>query len=129
MYLLITGDTDEESGVGEIIDSVSGPTTEHFAIEDYGVGSIDIVIVLMCQDPALNLKRRVRLSKKDNTLYMDIMLDLPTMKGAIPKKRQQLVFKKIHDDLKESIARYRLPNFETERFLRDLKSWLDGSPK
>lgn len=126
MFLRITGDTDVQSGVGPIIDDSSGPTEDRFAPMDYGAGAPDIAVILMCQDPGLNLKRRVRLSKKDKTLYLDVMLDLPTMKFAKTKARRQFVFKKIHDDVSEVIARYNLPDFDSERFLKDLKTWLDS---
>ncbi|MEI6564681.1 MAG: hypothetical protein WCO42_10300 [bacterium] len=126
MFLRITGDTDIQSGVGSIIDDSSGPTEDYFSPLDYGTGAPDIAVILMCQDSGLNLKRRVRLSKKDKTLYLDVMLDLQTMKSVQPEARRQFVFKKIHDDVTEVIARYGLPNFDSGRFLKDLKSWLDS---
>lgn len=123
MYLRITGDIDSESGVGEVIYNMSGPTEDHFTTREYGAGSPDIAVILMCQNPALNLKRRVRFARKDNTLYLDVMLDLPAMKAAKPRARRQFIFRKIHDDVSEVIARYRLPDFDSERFLKDLKEW------
>jgi len=126
MFLRITGDTDVQSGVGSIIDDSSGPAEDHFAPRDYGAGAPDIAVILMCQDPSLNLKRRVRFSRKDNTLYLDVMLDLPAMKAAKQKTRMEFVFKKIYHDVAEVIDRYTLSNFNSELFLKDLKSWLDA---
>jgi hypothetical protein len=125
MRLGITGDIARESGLLEIIVAVSGPTEAHFTKKDYGPGSVAIFVVLMCQDPDLKLNRRLRLSRKDNTLYTDVMLDLPTMVSASPKKRRKIVFGRIVGDLTEILDKYKLPDFDRERFLKDLKAWFD----
>jgi hypothetical protein len=125
MHLRITGDTDSEAGVGEIIDELSGPTRRHFAAKDYGIGLLGVVVVLMCQRPTLKLKRRVRLSRKDKKLYMDIMLNLNEMKSAIPETRRRIVLQRLAGEIPETVSRYDIPDFDQERFLNDLKLWLE----
>ena len=63
MHFRITGDIKSESGVGKILTDLSGPTRLFFKNKDYGNGINGIVVVLMCQDSSLNLKRRFRFSK------------------------------------------------------------------
>jgi len=65
--------------VGAVVDELCGPTLQHFRPRDYGSGLPQLGVVLMCRDPHFNFKRRVRFSKKDQTLYMDVMLHLPDM--------------------------------------------------
>lgn len=127
MYIRTTGDTAAESKVGQVIYSISGPTEDRFAKKDYGAGSPGIVVVLMCQDPALNLKRRVRFAKKDNKLYLDVKLDLDEMKAAKPAARRRIILARIHRDVAEVIARYRLPDFDSAKFLKDLQAWFQGA--
>jgi hypothetical protein len=79
MHFRITSDVNKESGVGEVVRELSGPTRKHFVSRDYGSGLPFMGVVLMCRDPALDFKRRIRFAKKDRTLYMDVMLHLPDM--------------------------------------------------
>ena len=68
MHFRITADTNEESGVGGVVEELSGPTRLHFESLDYGSGLPRLCVVLMCRDPNLDFKRRVRFSKQDQTL-------------------------------------------------------------
>jgi hypothetical protein len=53
------------------------------------------------------------------------MLDLPTMVHASMAERYSLVAKQMLSDLTQVLARYAIPDFDSGRFLRDLKEWLD----
>jgi hypothetical protein len=126
MHLRVTGDTDAEAGIGPVIIELSGPTRQHFVPKNYGPGLLGIGIVLMCQDPALNLKRRIRHSKNESKLYMDIMLDLPTMKVAAPEERKRLVAQRLLDEVPEVLSGYKLPDFNKDAFVSDFREWIDG---
>ncbi len=132
MRLVITSDENEESGVGEVVDEISGPTRKHFMEEDYGRGLRDIGIVLMCRDPELNFKRRLRFSKKDQCLYMDIMLDLDQMTPLPHEARKRLILGRLADEIPAVLRKYDFKDFAEERFVKDLKNWLaklrDGVP-
>lgn len=125
MHLRLTGDTAAAAGIGPIITELSGPTRQHFLPKSYGASLLGICIVLMCQDPALNLKRRIRHSKKESMLYMDIMLDLPTMKAASPEERKRLVMQRLHGEVPEVLSRYKIPDFNKEAFVADLREWIE----
>lgn len=99
---------------------------EHFERRDYGKGLQGLTVILMCQDPELSLKRRVRHSKKESKLYMDIMLDLPWMISAKPEERKKEIVTRLYDEVPEVLSRYQIPDFDKERFVRELRSWLDA---
>jgi hypothetical protein len=120
----ITSDANEESGVGQVVDSTSGPTEDHFKNKNYGTGLSGIGVVLMCRDPRFNFKRRIRLAKKDKRLYMDIMLDLDQMKYNSPQARREIILQRIAKEVPEVLAKYQLTNFDRERFVFDLHTWL-----
>jgi hypothetical protein len=122
----ITGDTDHRSGVGELIDVTSGPARSHFQKIDYGSGLDGVCVVLMCQRPELNLRRRVRYSRKDKTVYMDIMLNLPTMEAASPEERMHEVAQRLWNEVPEVLSRYKIPDFDRVRFVADFREWIDG---
>lgn len=126
MRVFITCDSYFTSGIGEIVDSIGGSTLKHFSAKDYGTGLLGLVVVLMCQDPAYNLKRRIRLSKKDKKLYMDIMLDLPFMVSATPNERQREVVQRLYDEVPNILAKYKIEDFDKVGFIEDFHSWIDN---
>ncbi|MDB6057607.1 MAG: hypothetical protein JWO95_1451, partial [Verrucomicrobiales bacterium] len=91
MYVSLTGDTALESGVGAIIDLWAAAITLHFAPMNFGVGTVGVVIVLMCQDPCLKLKPRIRYLRAKKKIYADIMLNLQQMREADDKIRQKII--------------------------------------
>ncbi|MES2983124.1 MAG: hypothetical protein V4727_12495 [Verrucomicrobiota bacterium] len=124
MHFRITGDSDVTSGVGAIITAISSPTRMHFIDREYGAGLAGVVACLMCQDPALALKQRVRHSKKDKTFYVDVMLDLPSMCAAAPSGREGMVFCELITQLGIITARRKITDFDSSAFLSDLHDWL-----
>ena len=125
MHVRITGDTTSESGVGSIIDVISGPTRKHFVPKDYGDGLVGLVVVLMCQNSSLGLKRRIRLSKKDKTLYMDIILNHGDMVSVTPDIRLHLIATVIKEEVAKILSKYKIQQFEQQQFLSDIIFWMD----
>jgi hypothetical protein len=124
MHFRITADTNQESGVGEVVDGLSGPTRQHFVPRDYGSGLPRLCVVLMCRDPHLDFKRRVRFSKKDQTLYMDVMLHLPDMIPLTHGERRRVVMQRLEQEVSEALTKYEFKNFDRPRFENDLRDWL-----
>jgi len=124
MHLRITSDANAESGVGQVVDEISGPTRNHFARKQYGAGLLGVVVVLMCRNGALNFKRRVRFAKKDKTLFMDAMLDLDEMRQAEHGVRKRIVAERLTDEIPTVLHKHSIPDFDDARFIEDLKSWL-----
>src|SRR5689334_2516327 len=109
LHLGITCDANAESGVGIVVNEISGPTRKHFAAKNYGIGVHGIGVVLMCRDPELNFKRRLRFSKKDKMLYMDIMLDLNQMRQAEHGVRKRIVVERLADEVPAVLHKYSIP--------------------
>ena len=124
MDLCITCDANAESGVGEVIDEISGPTRRHFRTKDYGVGMTDMGVVLMCRNPKLNFERRIRFVRKAKTLYMDVMLDPDQMKQADHEARKKVVVQRLLEDIPVVLAKYSIDGFDDARFLSDLRGLL-----
>ncbi len=124
MLLRITGDINQESGVAEVIYEISGPTRKHFALKEYGAGLHGIGVILMCRDPELNFKRRLRFSKKDKTLYMDVMLDLEQMSQSSHERRKQIILERLAEEIPATLGKYSIRDFDEAHFVKDLKGWL-----
>lgn len=71
-----------------------------------------------------NLKQRIRLSKKEKTIYMDIMLDLNQFLKVEQKEREKVVVEKLINEVPAIIRKYRLEDFDILKFESDLKKWM-----
>lgn len=125
MRFNILSDIDWESKVDQPLAALSKlGYFEFFGERNYGDGLHGITVIFMCQDPNLNLKRRLRLSKKEKKLYMDIMLDLPTMKEADSTQRQKIIADRLAVEVPEVLAKYKIDDFDKVRFDTDLNDWI-----
>ena len=124
MYVRITSDANSESGVGEVVDEISGPTRQNFVARDYGVGLLGIVIVFMCRDSELNFKRRLRFVRKEKTIYMDVMLELGQMTRLGHPQRMQVIVDRLMDEVPLIVNKYNIAEFNYYSFELDLKAWL-----
>ena len=128
MRLNILADSHWESNLDKVLNDLSDfEFRRHFAALDYGAGLLGVTVVFMCQDPALNLKRRIRHAKKESKLYMDIMLDLPTMKAASPEERKQIVAQRLFDEVPEVLSGYKIPDFDKESFIAEFRAWIEST--
>src|SRR5688572_19040015 len=123
MHFRITSDANQESGVGEVADELSGPTRQHFVPRDYGNGLPRLCVVLMCRDPHLDFKRRVRFSKNDETLYMDVMLHLSDMIPLTHDERRSVIVQRLEQEIPEVLTKYAFRDFDQSRFESDLHEW------
>jgi len=64
------------------------------------------------------------LSKKDKTLYMDIVLNLDEMAAATPSRRRKVVLQKIAAEVPETLSNYQLAGFDRASFLADINKWI-----
>jgi len=124
MLISITSDSNKESGVGEVVDEISGPTKKYFLTKDYGVGLLGIGVVLMCRNPDLNFKRRVRFSKKEKILSMDIMLALDQAKQFVHKEKKNMIVDRILVEVPAVLQKYSISDFDKKSFLNDLEAYL-----
>jgi hypothetical protein len=127
MRFNILSDADWEARVDFVLDHFSGLGYRSFFEEkDYGPGVAGMTVVCMCQDPGLDLKRRVRFSKKEKKLYMDVMLNLDEMKAASPDQRKKILVREILEGVPVIVNKYDLPGFDSMQFLADFDSWFKG---
>ena len=123
MHLRITSDANEESGVGDVVDELSGRTRQHFVPRDYGSGLPRLCVVLMCRDPHLAFKQRVRCSKEDQTLYMDVMLHLPDLIPLRHDERRSVIIHRLEQEISSVLTKYAFQDFDRPRFETDLRDW------
>ena len=109
-----------------MVDEISGPTRKYFVVKDNGAGLAGVVIVLICRDPNLHLKRRIRFATKKKTIYMDTMLDLPVMKAALPAERKRIIAQQLSHDVAEVLSGYKILDFKKDVFVDDFYRWIDG---
>lgn len=120
MKVNILGDAEWQSGVGEVLDWLATTNYwEEFEIRDYGPGLDAVVIGLICRDPQLNFKRRVRHSRKDKAIYLDVMLNLADFIDASNGRRRQMVLSALLDEVPQTVAKYDIENFGRDSFMAD----------
>jgi hypothetical protein len=124
MHVRVTSDANQESGVGVLVLEISGPTRKEFLHRTYGSGLSGLVVVLMCRDPDLNFKRRIRFSKKEKKLYMDVMLDLSQMMRADHAVRKRIITDQLATEVPAILRKYAFDDFDEARFVDDWKNWL-----
>ena len=125
MRFFITCDSFWEAQVDKVIDRIDDTGYKrYFSEQDYGTSLDGITVVLMCQAPNLNLKQRIRLSKKEKKIYLDIMLDLPHFLEIAQKEREKIIVDKLIAEIPPIITKYKLADFNLAKFETDLKNWM-----
>jgi hypothetical protein len=122
MRFNILCDADWEAKVDEVLHYLSSLGYRRFFEErNYGDSLEGIIIDLICQDPELKLKQRIRYSKKEKKLYIDLMLDLLQFKQIDQVQRNKIVTDKIINEVPSIIAKYKFANFELTKLEVDLR--------
>jgi len=125
MRFLITCDSDWEAKIDKVLDALYDTgCKEFFDKQNYGSSLDCVAVVLMCQNPALNLRRRIRQSKKEKTIYLDIMLDLNQFLRINQKERNRIVAEKLVAEVPPIIAKYKLGDFNLSMFKSHLSKWM-----
>ncbi len=120
MHFFLTGDYNWESKVDHAIRNLA--LKDFFRNRNYGEDiSGGISVVLMCRDPALGFKQRIRFSKKNQALSMDVMLDLPFFVSATHSQRREEVARKLIAEVPRVIGKYKFKNFNLASFSGDLE--------
>jgi len=126
MKFLIVQDADISAGLYSFLNVLRGNGFgDHFMERQYNDLGTDIGVVLMCRQPYHRFKQRIRLSKKDNTLYIDLMLELDEMAPMPPTEKISFIARKMLVELPPIISKYRNLDFDVLRFSRDLREWFE----
>jgi hypothetical protein len=92
---------------------------------DYGDGLVKLVVILNCRDPALEHKQRIRFSRKEKILYIDVMLELETFIRATHVSRRRRISEALLQQLGSAMKTRKIANFNVEEFMQDLSILLD----
>jgi hypothetical protein len=118
-------DVEWESRVDQVLNKFSDLGYRRFFEErNYGSTLDGITIVFNALPAALHLKQRIRHSKKEKKLYIDIMLDLEQFKQIDQAAREHIMAQKLVTDIPPIVAKYKFEDFDLPRFEADLKKWL-----
>jgi hypothetical protein len=112
--VFVTSDSVAGTGVGEVCVAISEQMGVEFKPKTFGSGLGEVVIVLMCRDPAYGFKQRVRHAKAERILYLDVMLDWDEMLRAGPG-RQMAVLDAMKRTVREVFAERRISDFWVSR--------------
>jgi hypothetical protein len=125
MRFFITCDSFGEAKVDKVLDRIDDTGYKrYFSEQSYGSSLDGITVVLMCQDPNLKLKRRIKFSKKAKKIYLDIMLDLNQFLIINQKEREKTIVERIILEIPPIIAKYKLIDFNVAKFESDLQIWM-----
>ncbi|MCY2928379.1 MAG: hypothetical protein NTV86_02585 [Planctomycetota bacterium] len=125
MELDILCDVHWESGIDKVVGDFSSPNCRRmFESQDYGTGLGGIVIVLMCRNPSLAFKQRIRFVRRERRLYMDIMFDLDAFRQMGADERRRDVARQLADEVPAILRKYSIVGFDRERFVADWRGWL-----
>lgn len=125
MRFFITCDSHWEAKVDKVIDKIDDTGYKKFFQEkDYGSSLDAITVILMCQDSDLNLKQRIRFSKKEKKIYLDLMLDLNEFLKIEQNEKEKIVVEKLLNEIPRIISRYKLLDFDIKSFTTDLQFWM-----
>ena len=100
---------------------------KYFEDRHYGDTLAGITIVFMCRNPELKFKQRIRHSKKEQKLYMDIMLNLDEFKQYTPEQRENTVATRVLAELPPVLRKYKFESFDVNALESDLRNWLQSA--
>lgn len=122
MKISILGDYNWESKIDKILIDVSKSNYKSFFKEmHYGDGLAEIVIVCMCRDSELNFKQRIKFSKKNKMLGIDVMLDFNGIKNLSDEERKKSVIESIINTVSSIVFKYKIKDFNADKFIMDFQ--------
>lgn len=123
MRFNILSDSNYEAKIDSVLDYLSEKKyRQYFSERNYGSDFLEnITIILMCRSSELAFKQRIRLSKKDKVLYLDLMLDNDIFTQIEQTERNRIVKEKILFEVVPIISKYKFKDFNIIDFEKDLK--------
>ena len=124
MDVRIVSDSHWETGLTKVSSKLSERTAVFFENKHYGDSLSRVGIVLMCRDPLLEFKQRIRRSKKDAILYLDVMLDYDEMTDLGHTEQMNVVSDHVVREVGSALAKYKFEDFDKESFMADVSKCL-----
>ncbi|MGE3467283.1 MAG: hypothetical protein AB7J13_10150 [Pyrinomonadaceae bacterium] len=126
MRFFVTCDANQSAGLDDFLDFLYRKEFDEFFVDrQYDDGGTNLCVVLMCRDPQLRFEQRIRLSKVDNTLYLDILLHLPLIESMSATEKRTFIATKMLEEVPCVLGRYKKRDFDVLRFSRDLREWFE----
>ncbi|MBJ8452540.1 hypothetical protein PYR74_12820 [Acinetobacter bereziniae] len=120
----LLSDTDSESGILFAKQKItSNGFNKYITSENYGSDLNGVVIILVCRKPEIILKKRLRLSKKEKMLYMDIMLDYDLFNNMEFEQRVTQICKTLLVELSQVLKKYKFEDFKSDKLIINLENW------
>jgi len=125
MNFNITADSNWEAKIDKVLYALQDTGCQpYFEKRDYGKSIYGIGVVLMCRDPYLNFKQRIRFDKKTQWLSIDIMLDFDLFKQITLEEKNKIVAEKFIAEIPPIIAKYKFKDFDLIKFKADLSKFM-----
>lgn len=93
--------------------------------DHYGDDLKGIVIVLVCREPDITFKKRLRLSNKEKILYFDIVLDFDAFFELTHDQVISEICKIILTKVPPIVEKYKFKDFNLDKFMINLKYWFE----
>ena len=119
MRFSLTSDANWESKIEHAVRPLD--LEAFFELREYGLGLSNISVVLMCRDPDLKFRQRIRYSQADSHISMDVMLSLPELVAATHSERRRIIAAALANEVPRIIVERRVKNFDVSSFVSDLK--------
>lgn len=120
----ILSDSNSETGVLHAKQSITSNDFYKFIEkQDYGHSLKGLCVIFMCRSPDIHFKQRIRLSKKEQTLYMDIMLDYHEFVSMTHEQRISAMCQKLLEEIPPIVRKYKFPDFDLDKFMNNLSYW------
>ncbi|ATQ78418.1 hypothetical protein CR152_30825 [Massilia violaceinigra] len=126
MDCTITGDCDHDSGLPDVLLWLNQPEQEEAFAKDYGEGLASLAVILVCSKHIVDVKPRIRHSKKEKRLYMDIMLVYTEFVLLTAENKKARVLEALLEDVPRIVRKYKFADFDTELFISDFNRYFSG---
>lgn len=124
--LLITCDTNQETGIRDAILSLTANNFYNFIEEvNYGNTLQHLAIFFMCLDPKIQFKPRIRFTRMDQTLCLDIILDYYQFVMMTHEQRVSELCKKLILEMPVIIQKYEIIDFDLDKLVRKFSQWFN----
>jgi hypothetical protein len=93
--------------------------------QDYGLSLKKLCVIFMCRAPELEFKQRIKHSKKEQTLYFDLMLDYNQFVPMTNDQRVSEMCKKLLEEMPPIVKKYKFSDFDLDKFIDNLSGWFN----
>jgi hypothetical protein len=107
-------------GVQEVKRELDETMEDFFRPKSYGEGLSALFGVLMCRQPDIKFKRRLRFLRDERVIYFDVMLDYDEMKRLSHVERKRHILDRFLQEIPAFLRKYRISDFDVDRFEADL---------